>query len=215
MSLPLLHTFTAIVAGPSRSGKTTWVKQLLDNLHIITPMPERVIFCYSEWQTAYDSINNAEFQQGIIDIEKLGAQRVLLIVDDLMSECEDTVEKVCTKYSHHKNISLIYITQNLFHRHKRMRTISLNASYLVLFKNPRDIHQISYLSRQMYPAKQGVFLEEAFQDATRFPFGYLFIDLRQDTNELSRVRTGIFPDEQQYIYIPKHLVASLPRASLN
>jgi hypothetical protein len=43
-----------------------------------------------------------------------------------------------TKKSHHRNISVMYIEQNLFHKGKNHRTISLNAHYMVLFKNPRD-----------------------------------------------------------------------------
>ena len=92
-----------------------------------------------------------------------------------------------------------------------MRTISLNASYIILFKNPRDINQISHLARQMFPPKQSNFLQQAFRDATAIPHGYLFIDLKQETNELLRVRTGIFPEEKTYIYMPRQNVSSLPR----
>ena len=43
-----------------------------------------------------------------------------------------------TRDSHHHNLSVIYIVQNLFHQGKGSRSISLNSYYLVLFKNPRD-----------------------------------------------------------------------------
>jgi UDP-N-acetyl-D-mannosaminuronic acid transferase (WecB/TagA/CpsF family) len=43
------------------------------------------------------------------------------------------------------------IVQNLFHRGKHHRTISLNAHYMVLFKNQRDVSQIMALAHQMYP----------------------------------------------------------------
>ena len=46
-------------------------------------------------------------------------------------------------------MSVIFLTQNLFHKNKHMRTISLNAHYLVLFKNPRDVEQFTTLARQM------------------------------------------------------------------
>jgi hypothetical protein len=54
----------------------------------------------------------------------------------------------------------------------------------------------------MYPGK-GHFLIEAFKDATSKAFGYLLIDLKPDTDEKYRVRTGIFNDELQYVYVPK------------
>jgi hypothetical protein len=81
--------------------------------------------------------------------------------------------------------------------------MSLNAHYLVLFKNPRDSTQIATLSRQIYPGKSK-FLIESFQDATRKPYGYLVLDLKTDTEEAYRVRTCIFPeDEWHYVYVPK------------
>jgi len=80
--------------------------------------------------------------------------------------------------------------------------MSLNAHYIVIFKNPRDALQVATLARQMYPG-QSKFLVEAFKNASEKPFGYLLLDLKPDTDEKYRVRTNIFPDETQYVYIPK------------
>jgi len=44
-------------------------------------------------------------------------------------------------YNHHRNISFIFITQNIFHQSKHCRDISLNAKYLGLIKNVRDRRQ--------------------------------------------------------------------------
>jgi len=43
-----------------------------------------------------------------------GRQPTLLIIDDLMSETNQLVEDIFTKISHHRNISVIYMTQNVF-----------------------------------------------------------------------------------------------------
>jgi hypothetical protein len=81
--------------------------------------------------------------------------------------------------------------------------MSLNAHCIVLFKNARDATQVAVLARQMYPGRSQ-FLVEAFKDATEKPYGYLFIDLKPDTEEKIRVRTNIFPDdEKHYVYVPK------------
>ena len=77
-----------------------------------------------------------------------------------------------TKGSHHKNISVMFITQNIFHKSTHSRDISLNASYIVLFKNPRDRAQIQHLVRQIYP-EDSKFLQEAYQDATAKGHGYI------------------------------------------
>jgi hypothetical protein len=39
-----------------------------------------------------------------------------------------------TKGSHHRNISVVLLTQNVFHHGPNFRDISLNAKYLVLLK---------------------------------------------------------------------------------
>ena len=66
-----------------------------------------------------------------------------------------------TKGSHHRNLSVIYIVQNLFHQGKGNRSISLNSHYLVLFKNPRDKLQILTLAKQMYPSETAWFIKES------------------------------------------------------
>jgi len=76
-----------------------------------------------------------------------GSESTLLILDDLMSETNQLVANVFTKISHHRNVSVVYLTQNLFDKNKYARTISLNAHYLVLFKNPRDATQFATLAR--------------------------------------------------------------------
>ena len=50
-ALPLKHTFSMIVAGPSRAGKSVFVANLIKNAtSVIHPPPDKIFFCYSEWQ---------------------------------------------------------------------------------------------------------------------------------------------------------------------
>ena len=45
---------------------------------------------------------------------------------------------------------------------------------------------------------------ETFKNATSAPYGYLLIDLKQETDDkLFRLRTGIFPGDVQYVYLRK------------
>ena len=55
------------------------------------------------------------------------------------------------------------------------------------------------------PRKDHVVLRRmAFKDATSVPYGYLLVDLKQDTPEDMRLRTTISPDDGvQYMYLPK------------
>ena len=101
-----------------------------------------------------------------------------------------------TKGSHHRNLSVIYIVQNLFHQGKGNRSISLNSHYLVLFKNPRDKLQIVTLAKQMYPSETAWFIKE-YEEAVRRPYGYLFVVLRPTTPDRCRLRTNVLPSEER------------------
>ena len=80
--------------------------------------------------------------------------------------------------------------QNLFPKNKESRTISLNSQYIVVFKNPRDVSQMNTLAKQMYPGRVK-FVQEAFADATSTPYGYILVDLKQDTPEDLRLRCSV------------------------
>ena len=53
---------------------------------------------------------------------------------------------------------------------KESRTISINAQYMVLFKNPRDNTQVVNLAKQMYPGRVK-YMQGAFRDAMSVPHG--------------------------------------------
>ena len=126
----------------------------------------------------------------------------LIIIDDLMCKAPGkNIVNLFTKGSHHRNLSVIVITQNLFPR--GLREVSLNSSYIVVFKNPRDKAQMQYLARKICPENPR-YVQEVYADATSRPHGYLLIDLKQLTPENYRLRTNIFPDEgHQIVYVPR------------
>ena len=196
-----------IVAGPSKSGKTVFVKKVLKNLsEMCAPVPEVIYWCYGEYQAAYDELAPfVHLHQGIPNLELFKqnkSQPQLCILDDLMGELKnnESLTTLFTKGSHHWNLSIVHIVQNLYF--EGLRSARINSQYLVLMKNPSDQSQVATLARQMFP-KRHHFLLEAYQDATLHPHGYLYIDLHQSTDEDLRVRTNIFPGEQAVVYVPK------------
>ena len=201
----LKHPFTGIVAGPTACGKSTWVKNLITyQKDMIDPAPEHVIWFYGEWQPLYDTLSGmVEFREGLADLTTLNTKkRTLVIIDDLMTETDKSVSNLFTKGSHHRNLSVLHLVQNVFDKNKHTRTISLNAHYLVIFKNPWDASRVTHLAKQMYPGHVR-YLQEVFGDATLEAYGYLFIDLKQETPEHLRLCTRIMPNEAQYVYMRK------------
>jgi hypothetical protein len=200
-----VHPFTCVVSGPTGAGKTELIKNIIVNSkHIIDLPPEKIIWFYAERQPQLEfALPNVEFRNEMPNLDEFnGMLRVLIVIDDFMSEANAEITKLFSKGSHHRNLSIFFLVQNFFHGNKQMRTITLNAHYIILFKNPRDQSQIYTIARQMFP-NNSKFLMSAFKIATESPFGYLFLDLKQKTPEEIRVRTQILPNEPTFVFRPK------------
>ena len=199
MGVCLKTPFSMMVVGPSGSGKSHFVNKLISQReHLFDKAPERVVWCYGIWQPFYKSLSY-EFHEGLPASDFLDGGNMILVIDDLMDEAQESVSTIFTRTSHHRNITCIFLSQNLFPRSKYSRNISLNAHYIVLMKNCRDKAQISHLARQVYP-ESSKFLVEAYRDATREPYSYLFLDFKPETSEEARVLSGILVDESTFKY---------------
>ena len=195
---------TISISGATSSGKTFWVKKLLSHKQTMFKVaPTKVVFFYGIWQSCYDDMSDVEFVQGLptdIDAYTDGNNHCIWIIDDLMNEVVNnkSAEELFTRGSHHKNITVIYINQNIFCQGKCSRTIALNTHYNVLFKNPRDVEQISRLDRQI--GMKGL-LKEAYNDAVSTPYGYVVLDLSPHNHSNLKLWTCILPDEHHVVYI--------------
>ena len=206
------HPFPALVAGPTCCGKSHFVKRLLElGEDMIEGAPENIIWCYGIYQPAYDemqrNIPNIHFVEGVPShLESMinPSKRNLVVIDDLMQELsnDQRITSLFTKGCHHRNLSVIFILQNIFHRGKELRDMSLNCHHLVLFKSPRDSSQVNHLAKQMFPGHVK-YMQEAFQDATKRSYGYLLCDLKPETPSDFRLRSNIFPGETQCAYVRK------------
>ena len=72
-------------------------------------------------------------QDSYFDVNK----RNLIAFDHQMIDAgkEKRIVNPSTRSSHQRNLSVIYIVQNLYHQGIGSHSISLNSHYLVLFKN--------------------------------------------------------------------------------
>jgi len=210
MDLSFKHPFNCIVSAPTKSGKTELVKNIIiHSRKIVDPSPVQIYWSYTEWQKTYDDLllkmPTVKFIEGLVSLAELKSDKSipkLLILDDMMQEMkgDHRLNELFTRGSHHWNLSIIHIVQNLFY--DGIRTSRINAQYLILMKNPSDRLQIKNLGRQLFPGSKH--FEEAFDDATSTPYGYLLIDLSQTTPDNMRLRSNIFPDNHgMVVYVPK------------
>ncbi|GFY45942.1 uncharacterized protein TNIN_205971 [Trichonephila inaurata madagascariensis] len=83
-SLKLVHPFTLILAGPSGSSKSQFVKKLIEN-KMIKPFPKKIVWCYGVYQTLYEEMSNISFHEGIPSNLHQYSD-ALIVIDDLMGE---------------------------------------------------------------------------------------------------------------------------------
>lgn len=144
--------------------------------------------------------------QEVVDANQLGFDELkqilyphkqngsFLLLDDSMHLINNDISRLFTEGVHHWQTNICFVSQSLFIQNDNYRTMSLNASYIILMRNIRDKRQIHTLARQYVPHRPS-FLVESFTQATSSPFSYLVLDCRNDSCDLTRIRTRVFPDQ--------------------
>ena len=187
---------TMCVVGPSHSGKTTFVLELLENRQqIFDCQTNRVIWCYGIYQHELNTKlqrKGYHLHSGIINVTEVQPYDII-VLDDLLNESRNSqdVTAMFTRAAHHKPCFIIFIMQNLFPPGKEARTRSLNTHYYCIFKNPRDKSQIEFLARQISPRNSKAILE-IFESATEKAHSYLFLDFTQECPDEFRFRSNLF-----------------------
>lgn len=199
------HPFNMIVGGASGSGKTEWVCNFLRNYpRLIDPKIERVLYCYGVFNPTVLKLQQSGIETVLglpteAQIRERG-KRLLLVLDDLMMDAKtEFLDLLFTRGSHHWDVSIVFITQNMFE--KSLKTARNNAHYLVLLRNPSGQLQIRNLGTQLFPRQLNYFMD-AYKQATSENYGYLLIDMHPSSKDLVRLRTHIFPDQSQILFIP-------------
>ena len=127
MTLNLKHPFTIIVAGPCSCGNSTFVIRFLFCREQLCDIAfENIVWCHSE-NNAPHHLESVSFAKGVPEFVNPENIPSLIVLDYLMDSAYSAkVSQLFTKGSYHRNISLILITQNLFHQSPLSRGISLN-----------------------------------------------------------------------------------------
>ena len=133
-----------------------------------------------------------EFVQGVhfefINSLKNNGTKFLLVFDDSCAEICNSKEFVdIATAGRHRGFSTIYIKHNLLHQSKLRRDVELQNTHIVLFKSPRDVHQVATLSVQL---GLGSALVDWYRDATSEASGHLLIDLSPRTDDRLRYCTN-------------------------
>ena len=141
MMFPFLPCSSTCVTGQTGSGKTRLVFQLLKtvkDIYVEDP-PKEILYCFGIHQPLFEemkkTIPNITFHQGlpspeVIDEFTADRRHRLIVLDDLMHRVVQNVdmELLFTQGCHHRRLSVVFITQNMFPSGTKSRTIALNTT---------------------------------------------------------------------------------------
>jgi hypothetical protein len=205
--LRLKNPFSALLVGPSRSGKTTWLQKCLRNADVMfTTIPSYTLFYYGAWQDIYDDMNN----EGLVQewknecpckeyIEELALKHkftggLTVIVDDLLTSMNKDMSELFLVISHHSGVNVFFLSQSLFFDNKHFRSMKGSVNYVVLFKNKNDKKEASAFFSRIRPSTKDA-LKNTFEKITKKNYAYLLCDLHPESAEEISFRTNVFPDE--------------------
>jgi hypothetical protein len=201
--------FGAIVSGSSNTGKTQFLLQLIKNAdEMFEPKINDILYCYGQYGKHITELQNLDVKvhSGIPPdtlLDQLN-KPFLLVLDDLIDSIEQkSLSSFFTRRNHHENFGVIVVTQNLFA--KTLMVARNNSSYVILTRSPNALLQIRNFGVQIFPGKSQLnYFLDAYKDATSVPYGYLLVDLHPSTDSFLRLRTNIFPDDEEYtVFYPK------------
>lgn len=197
-----------LLAGASQSGKTTFTLNLLRNIDHLFEKPsckENVIYFYRQKQHNFKLFAKENIVHKWVnklpttaDIEELTANHQdtgsIVIIDDFAEALNKDTVLIITTQVNHLNCVVIVLAQNIFCQNSVFREISLNCTYIVMYKNPRDASQINCFAKQIAPGNSE-WLVKAFRAATRKAHSYLLFDTHQGTADILRIRSRVLPSE--------------------
>ena len=115
-----------IVIGLMNCGKMHWINRLLENDMFTQPVSS-ILYCYSIYQQFFDKMHNNPnilcpiiFHNGLPSVEDINVIDDggfhLIVLHDLMETIVQSkdMRDLFTMYCHHKNITVVMVSQNTF-----------------------------------------------------------------------------------------------------
>lgn len=212
------HPARILVCGPTNSGKTTLVTDILKRWKWFFHHPvTRVVWYYGAYQPGYDNLHRlgVELGEGLPesideDFPQVAPENEthIIILDDLMKEGvkDSNVLDIFTKWSHHKNITAFMLTQNLYHQGRHSVDISRNVSVAIFIVELRNIRVIERFLQSSHSKRQvNQTMSWLRRQTASKPYSNFMIDFDMATNDQHRLRLNIIPTSERgltHVYIP-------------
>ena len=179
MPVKFLANKNCIIFGATGAGKTEFILAVIRQ-KLVEPMPKNIFYMYNVEQDFMKTWNEREstpivFIKGL-DFDQMDtSEPSLLVIDDLILSNNKTVAEMFILGSHHKKVSVFFLTQNLFPNCPVFRMMSANAHYFVLFNSQRHFRQVNTLARQIYVGKDLTRITNAYKRASKRHRGFIVL----------------------------------------
>lgn len=209
IAVPFEKHCSVIICGASASGKTTFMVECIKNKSKLFKdvVPAQIYYFYGVHQPLYDRLEkdfNVVCHQGApsqSDVDRITAngKSNMIILDDLMDDVasQPTLSRLFTQGCHHRQVSVFFLTQNLYFGGKHQTTICRNAHYYVFTRSPANTKAVSILAAQLFPGQTRAVMS-AYKDIMSTPYAIMLLDSHPNTPEDMRIRTEIFGDTVIY-----------------
>lgn len=213
INLHFKHPARILVCGPSNSGKTTLVQNIIQQWDTFFHHPvTRVVWYYAVYQPGYAKLAamGVELREGLPESIEDDFPTVvpsdetqIVVLDDFMKEAakSEKVLNLFTKDSHHKNITAFMMVQNLYHQGKHSVDIARNVSVAIFIVEMRNIMVIQRFLQSSYNKHQVREIMTWLRRETHGkPYSNFMIDFDMSTNDEHRLRLNIIPDPERGVF---------------
>ena len=174
MPIKFLANHNTIIFGQTGAGKTCFILDVI-RYKLVHPFPKNIYYMYKIRQPFMDQMNNISFIEGL-DFNAIDTNKPsMLVIDDLVLSTNKDVAEMFILGSHHRQISIFFLTQNLFPNCNLFRLMSTNAHYFVIFQNQRNFRQVMTLARQIFVGRDIKRITEAYKRASNTLRGFIVL----------------------------------------
>lgn len=196
MPIKFLANRNCIIFGQTGVGKTSFVLEVIAQ-RLVHPFPAHLFYMYNIEQDFMKNWNEThaqpiKFIKGL-DFDKMDtSEPSLLVIDDLLLSTDKEVANAFIMGSHHRQISIFFLTQNLFPNCPIFRTMSSNAHYYVIFHSQRNFRQVHTLARQIYVGSDLKRITQAYKRCSQQSRGFVVLSFAPELPDQLTVLTDFW-----------------------
>ena len=188
-----------IIAGSSGAGKSYFVSALISKYRQVFT---KVIVIGSDLENCNNlNITRDDSYDPLNDDENGNSPKLIIFDDIIYNKSHMKLAAECFIRGRHKNISLLFLTQNIFLSDKDYRIIALNATHVGLFRS-RDLRQIQYFGKTFLCDNQiSEFIKLYKKKIVNIQYGYLFIDFTKSCDSPLMIRSNVTGNEYEHAFL--------------